>query len=501
MGLIYIQKRRIRDNFLPDFPVKVDSRWANNLEFVTAQKGAGLVDLYDYHLSFAKTGSAGNGVGLRGRYAGFDGSTYYTASIGIAPPITMLFVANGAATGNIVLGGSGNLGANTSRVQFDLYNGIPRSIFVNSAGGATAASSTASALTNDEPFVVVYSVGADLVPRVYFRNILTTGTAGSGTVGTYTGTRVGATAKLSSLAPYTKPIYYAACWSGLLTDAESFELLNNPFSILEPLGAKRIWVPVSAGSTASGAASGNEVTTASVIGSSLFNGVLSGSEVTTSSIVGASTHDAASSGNAVVSSSVIGASTFDGEVSGNAVVTSSIVGDSVAAGSAVASGNAVVTSSIIGASIFNGIALGDIVVTGSFVGQGAITAGAASGAIVVSASFVSDAPAQRGAGKKTRKKKTDKELEAIFGKEESPEEFLKRLTEDITHKTIRPELTTKEEVKQYVRQASIINDIRNIQAKESKPKQKQIEQAIQIYLKEKKRRVARKQEMEILLLM
>ena len=217
-------------------------------------------------------------------------------------------------------------------------------------------------------------------------------------------------------------------WAGIFTFQGAVAANHDTYAIAVATNGDT--AALSSGSVESGAASGNEVTTSSIVGSSLFSGALSGNEVTTSSIVGASKHDAAASGNAVVSSSVIGASTFDGAATGNAIVTSSIVGDSVAAGSAVASGNAVVTSSIIGASVFNGIALGDIVVTGSFVGQGANTAGAASGNIVVSASFVSDAPvteeAPAGGGKGSSRKKR-----VIYERIEAVEDFVEAMESEV----------------------------------------------------------------------
>lgn len=141
-----------------------------------------------------------------------------------------------------------------------------------------------------------------------------------------------------------------------------------------------------AGGGATGVLTGNAVTTASIVGSSLAASVASGTAITTASAVGRSLVDAVASGDEVTTSSIVGGSAVSGVASGDIVVTSSIAGS--VAGSYV-SGSAVTTATIVGASLSVSTSTGNVVTSSSVAGA-AISAALASGTIVVTASVVGD---------------------------------------------------------------------------------------------------------------
>ncbi len=229
----------------PQEAVDIASQWRDDLlfahTFISAKDILGGI--------WTSTGSPSNVVNGHGLGVGHNSSYYLTSTesgrlLPNAPECSWLFVGTvTTSTTQYAVGGFGDLGLDTARVQFDSYNGTLRSIFVNTAGSAASAAS--SAYANGTPVAAVFSVSAGKVPSVYVRGIKSAGSAGTGTVGTYTGVRIGAIAKLNSLAHASQESNLHAAFRRALTDSEALALCDNPWQIFAP---RRIWVPVSAAS-------------------------------------------------------------------------------------------------------------------------------------------------------------------------------------------------------------------------------------------------------------
>ena len=237
----------------PQVPVGVD--WSNpasiGLDFV-ALPNANSWSKIGRNISNPFSISAGSpvsGIGKYGRKVVYDSTAYHTSNGINPPPCTWIVIGEGSTSGsNCSLGGSGNGSENAERTQFDTYSGTPRSIVVNTAGSASVATSTATALSSGEPFVAAFTVDATMATQVFFRDKKDIASSPGGSVGTYTVTRIGALAKSLSIAPYSNSIFAVMAWSVVLADPVIWSMLNNPWQLFTPL-SRKIWVPGATGSS------------------------------------------------------------------------------------------------------------------------------------------------------------------------------------------------------------------------------------------------------------
>lgn len=224
----------------PIRPVKID--WSNpvarRLRAVLVPTNLGFVDITANPAGFTPTGTIATGAIMNlGLAMAFNGSTYYTFTASkVVPqlPLSMLFVGEGStSTTAYNLGGVGNLSANNARAQFDLYSGTPRAIFANTADAAVVATHT-TALSDGEPYAIVFAVGADKVAHVWHKGLRVSSSAGTGTEGTYTGMRIGVLPRLSAANPIAKKIAFCALWDTVLPDAYAASLNFDPYQFLIP---------------------------------------------------------------------------------------------------------------------------------------------------------------------------------------------------------------------------------------------------------------------------
>lgn len=240
-------------------------------------------------------------------------------------------------------------------------------IFEYNSAFANRADSTASQVDgNYHVFIANRAPGSAGQTRLYRDGLDVTGTqTHAAGVACTAGTSI-LCSPVSTSAGFEHPASFAVVFNAPLSSADISRLSANPWLVLQKQ-SRHIWVPVAAGGA--GVASGDGVSTGSVVGASTNSQAASGTGVATGSAVGASVNRQAASGDGVATGSAVGASIAASTASGTGVATGAAVGSSAVAGQGVASGDGVATGSAVGASIAAAVATGNGVATGGFVSQ------------------------------------------------------------------------------------------------------------------------------------